>query len=238
LLVACIIVFAHFVETTTGFGATVIALALAAHIIPIKTLVAALVLIAWLQSAWIVARGFKHIGWDILIRRILPLAALGLPLGMWGFSALGQVQLKVVLGTFVMAVAAHELAHLYLSGSAPRPVSRWKGAAALVGGGFFHGLFASGGPLIVYYASRQIEGKRSFRATISVLWLMLNTALIASYAVSGGLGDQSVVLAAYLLPALAVGVLAGEILHTRIREAAFKKMVQAVLFFTGVFLLV
>jgi len=58
VLLSLIIVAAQIVETVTGFGATVIALALGVHIVPIETLVVALVLIGLLQSLWLVARGF------------------------------------------------------------------------------------------------------------------------------------------------------------------------------------
>lgn len=237
LLVALIIVFAHFVETITGFGATVIALALAVHLIPIKTLVVALVLIGWLQSAWIVARGFRHIRWDIFFKRILLFSAFGLPFGIWGFSELASSQLKIALGIFVMAVASLELFRLYRKSPASKPMSAWKGFILLFGGGFFHGLFASGGPLIVYYSSRQIEGKKSFKATISLLWLILNTVLIISYLLGSKMEGQSLRLAIYLLPALAVGIFLGEIFHAKIEESAFRKFVYVILFLTGVFLL-
>ncbi|MFH1438145.1 MAG: sulfite exporter TauE/SafE family protein [Pseudomonadota bacterium] len=238
LLVACIVVFAHFIETSTGFGATVIAVALAAHVVPIKILVVTLVLIAWLQSAWIISRSFRHIRWDVLLKRILPFTLLGLPIGIWSFSALGSAELKVILGVFVMAVSLVELVRLFRSSAAPKPLSLGVSIAVLLGGGVFHGLFASGGPLVVYFASRGIEGKRSFRATLSVLWIMLNTTLIVTYLVSGRMEKESIVLAAWMLPALVIGIIAGEISHAKINEKTFRKLVQAILFFTGVFLVI
>lgn len=238
LFAALIIVFAHFVETITGFGATVIALSLAAHFFKIEVLVVALVLIGWLQSAWILARSFKHIRWDVFFKKILPFSALGLPLGRWSFSVLKSSQLKIALGIFVMAVAILELIRLYQKGSTPKPIASWQGFALLFGGGFFHGLFASGGPLIVYYSSRQIEGKKSFRATLSLLWIILNSALIISYLAGSKMRTESLNLAFYLLPALVVGIFLGEISHTKIKESTFKKLVYIILFLTGVFLLI
>ena len=234
LLVACIIAFAHFVETSTGFGATVIAVALAAHFIPIKTLVVALVLIAWLQSAWIIARSFRHIRWDVFLGRILPLTALGLPFGIWCFRALATDQLQTVLGLFVVAVAVLELVRFRSNGRAVKPLAEWKGLAVLFGGGLFHGMFASGGPLVVYYAARKLDDKRSFRATLSLLWIVLNSAMIASYALSGRLDVESISLAATLIPPFLIGVVAGEILHARINELAFRRFVYVVLLLTGV----
>jgi uncharacterized membrane protein YfcA len=238
LLLTCIIIAAHIVETTTGFGATVIALSLGVHLVPLEVLVVALVLVGWVQSAWLVSRGFSHIQWKLLVTRILPLCALGLLLGMWCFHELGSKTLKLLLGAFVVLVSSMELRRLFRKGSGSRVLPVPTGLAFLVCGGFFHGLFASGGPLVVYYATRELDEKKSFRVTLSVLWLLLNSVLIGSYCLSGDLDTRALVLAVSFIPALVCGIVVGEFLHTRVNEIAFKKLVQTVLLFTGIFLLV
>ena len=238
ILLTCILVVAHIVETVTGFGATIMALSLGAHLVEVEVLVVALVLVAWIQSVWIVARGFRHIRWDLFLRRILPFCALGFPLGVWCFRSLGGEVLKLVLGAFVVVVSSMEIYRLFRRGSEVKSLPPAVGMGLLGGGGFFHGLFASGGPMVVYYASREIQEKSSFRATLSVLWLSLNTVLIITYAVFGRLMGEPTKLALYFLPALAFGILVGEILHARVNELAFRKLVQIALFLTGLSLLV
>jgi uncharacterized membrane protein YfcA len=237
-LLSCILVAAHMVETVTGFGATVIALSLGVHLVDVRELVAALVLVAWIQSAWILLRSFRHTQGRLLFTRILPACALGFPLGIWCFRALGGEGLKVLLGVFVTAVASMELRRLYRKNTAARPLSRPAGFGLLAAGGFFHGLFASGGPLIVYYASRALQDKTAFRVTLSALWLILNSVLIAFYIPTGRMAGQAPALALCLLPAVALGILSGEILHSRVNEETFRKIVQIVLLFTGLTLLV
>jgi len=138
----------------------------------------------------------------------------------------------------VIAVSLAELVRLHRRPAGARRQSPWAAFAFLLGGGVFHGLFASGGPLIVSYASRAIPDKRSFRATLSVLWLILNAALLVSYLLDGKVEGEPLRLAALLLPALAAGIAAGEIAHARVNEMQFRKIVQAVLFVTGVFLII
>jgi len=135
-------------------------------------------------------------------------------------------------------VAVLELVRLVRTDTSPRPLPPAAGVALLAGGGFFHGLFASGGPLIVYYASRILPGKAAFRATLSALWLILNSVLIALYLPAGRLSGGAPALALALLPAAALGILAGEALHARVNETLFRKVVQVVLLFTGLALLV
>lgn len=238
VLLIAIICLSQAVETVTGFGCTVIALALGVHLVPVQTWVVTLVMIAWLQSAWLVCRGFRVIDWALLLERILPCAVAGLPLGFWCFGVLGSGGLKHVLGAFVIVVSSLELARLFRRGRGSEPLPWPLGIVLLCGGGFFHGLFASGGPLVVYYSSREIADKGAFRATLSCLWLLLNSVLLVSYALTGRLVKEPAFRAAYLLPALAVGILVGEILHHRVNELTFKRIVQVLLFLTGVVLLV
>ncbi|UCD84256.1 MAG: sulfite exporter TauE/SafE family protein [Deltaproteobacteria bacterium] len=237
LLLSLVLIVAHSVETTTGFGCTVIALALGVHLYPIEELIVVLVMIALLQSSWLVVRGFYTIDWRLLSTRILPACAVGLPAGAYLFHDLSGRHLKVILGIFIVIISSAELYRLYRRQESSRPLPPGRGTALLVLGGFFHGIFASGGPLVVYYSSRRIGEKASFRSTLSTLWLLLNTTLLVTYLIYGPLEHSHVMLTAKLLPALLVGIIIGEMLHRWVNEITFRKVVQSVLLFTGVSLL-
>ncbi len=185
----------------------------------------------------LVLRGLRHLQLRLLFARILPLCGLGLGVGALLFQRLGAAGLKHVLGLFVVLVAVLELVRLLRSARPPAPLSPWKASAILVVGGVFHGMFASGGPMIVYYASRSIPDKHAFRATLSLLWLVLNTVLIVSFVFSGRIDGSALMLSAAILPALAFGILVGELVHRKVDELKFRKIVQGVLLMTGIFLL-
>ena len=131
-----------------------------------------------------------------------------------------------------------ELWRLRQSQQTPGRLRPLVGASLLAGGGIIHGLFASGGPLIVYHASREIPDKQVFRVTLSTLWILLNSALLVSYAFTGRIDVESAALAGKLLLALAAGVVLGELIHKRVNERRFRVVVQGVLLFTGAVLLV
>jgi len=238
ILLALIIIAAHLVETVTGFGATVIALALAVHLVPLPTLVVTLVILAWVQSAYLIARGYRHIDFAMLFKRVLPICGVGLAVGAYLFSVLDVPLLKKVLGGFVVAVAAVELWRLRRDQQTPGRLRPLIGASLLAGGGIIHGMFASGGPLIVYHASREIPDKQVFRVTLSMLWILLNSALLISYGISGRIDVASAALAGKLLLAVAMGVVLGELIHRRVNERRFRVVVQGVLLFTGAVLLI
>lgn len=237
VLLGTIVVFAQTVETVTGFGGTVMSLSLGAHLVSVEKLVVSLVLVNVVQNGWLVARGLRHLQLRLLLTRILPLCGAGLAIGALLFHKLGSSGLKPVLGAFVVVMAVLELVRLFRTTRQPAALRPLSAAVLLVGGGIFHGLFASGGPLVVYFASRAMPDKHAFRATLSLLWLVLNTVLIVSFVLAGKVDRPAMVVAAAILPALVVGILVGELVHRRVDELKFRKIVQGVLLMTGVFLL-
>lgn len=232
-----IIILAQAVETTTGFGSTVIALGLGIYFYPLKELVVVLVILGWLQSLYIVVRNFRHILWKILLTRILLFSGLGLPLGMWFFQHFGGSQLKILLGIFIVIISLNQLYLYYRRKEQIKPLPFLLGAVVLVMGGFIHGIFASGGPLIVYYSSREIQDKAGFRATLSALWFILNSCLLGNYLLRSQIKIPTLQFTLWLLPALVVGIVIGEFLHHKVNEQAFRLIVYIVLLLTGIVIL-
>ena len=210
-LLGCVLVVAHIAETTLGFGATLIALALGVHIVPLETLIPVLVILALLQSSWLVARWFRHIEWPILLRHILPAAGLGIPVGIWCRGLADESQLRMILGTFIVVVSSVELVRLFRRQTLPDELRWYYRIPLLSAGGIFHGLFATGGPLIVYYASRQLRTQASFRATLSTLWLVLNTVLLIGFWFHAQIGFETIKMTAMVLPGLVAGIILGSL---------------------------
>ena len=54
-----------------------------------------------------------------------------------------------------------------------------KGAwAVLLGAGVVHGMFVSGGALLVVYAAATFRDKEVFRSTLAAVWVILNGLLM------------------------------------------------------------
>jgi uncharacterized membrane protein YfcA len=236
LLLGCILILAHTAETVLGFGATLIALALAIHLFPLETLVPVLVILGLLQSIWLVARWFRYIDWRTLLLQILPIAVAGTIVGILSREKANEGMLKIILGAFIIIVSLAELALLFIR-RIPGGTLRWYYRISLLAaGGIFHGLFATGGPPIVYYASRQFERQENFRATLSMLWLILNIGLLAGFLIAGQLDMEKLKITAMVLPGLIIGIIIGSLI--RVRELWFKSLTYVLLFFAGVFLLI
>jgi uncharacterized membrane protein YfcA len=240
LLVCAIVAAAFFVEALTGFGSTVLTVAFGAQLVPLSVLLPALVPVNLAMSLWIVARNHRLVDRRILLVRIVPLMALGFPFGVWAFRSLSGDRAAWLEGGFGLAVAAlatFELARIRRQGGAARPLSPVVGASTLVAAGVMHGAYASGGPLVVWDLARRGLDKGVFRATLSALWLLLNTALVIGYASAGMLTRETLWLSLAFVPSLLVGLLVGERAHARVQPLTFHIAVLVLLMAGGLLLL-
>lgn len=232
---------AHAIETLVGFGSAVVVLALLSGArMPLEQLVAVLALLGLAQATWNLSRERKKVRWDVVLRETLPLALLGLLAGRWLCGRLPADALKTALGAFITASASLELAALAWRRAGVSDLGRarvpLRQLALAVAGGVFHGMFAAGGPLLVHGISRRARDKSEFRGSLAALWLVLDASLAAAALSSGRIGappSSTLKLAALLLPALAVGILVGETLHSQIPERPFRALAYALLALSG-----
>lgn len=221
LYLAAAVGLAFAVEASIGFGATVVAVTLGALLLPIDVLLPAFVPVNMALSATLFARHRRHVRWDLLGRRVLPYMALGLPAGMLVFSRFGDSGLRRTFGVLVVILSVFELfrmARSHTSAALSPALER----VALIAGGVVHGAFATGGPLAVFVSGRVLDDKAEFRATLSVLWLLLNVLLVSGYAIGGRIGAPSLSLGLLLVPSLLAGLAVGEWAHHRIPLRAFR----------------
>lgn len=207
---------------------------LGAQLIPLDALLPAFAPLNLALSLYLVARHRRLVDLRVLFRRILPSVSVGMAVGLALFRLRAAKALELGLAGFVVALAVLELGRLALgSKTPPRPLAPLPGAAVLALGGVAHGLFGAGGPMVVYFASRELTDKGRFRATLSALWIVLNLVLLVNYASLGLLGRASATVTLTLAPALVLALFVGERLHRRVDERAFRPLIYLLLFVAG-----
>jgi uncharacterized protein len=230
---AGVVAVAFAAEATAGFGATVIALALGIHLYPVKTLLPVFVPLGLFVSSWLAWRGRAHVQRRLLLARILPWMGLGLVVGFSIFEWASQELLRRLFGAFVVTLASVELWRLLREDRVVREIPAPAATAALLGAGVMHGMFSTGGPLLVWALGRGIPEKRAFRATLSCVWLVLGCALTTAYATSGRLDAGTLHATGALIPVLGAAIAAGEWAHHRLDERRFRVLVYALLLASG-----
>lgn len=228
------ILLAYTVEAVTGFGSLVIALSLGALILPIPEMMPVVVPLNVLMTGYLVWRNRRHVYWPVLLKLILPLMFLGTLAGYGLRPWLGDALLRMLFGVLVLWFASRELWRMYRGiQTAPHPAMLSR--ALTFGAGITHGLFASGGPLLVYAIGGIKLDKSRMRATLLVVWFTLNSCLTMLFLIDGTLIPSLPRLIVYL-PLLVIGVLLGEYLHHRLNEQRFRQVVYGLLVITGVLL--
>jgi uncharacterized membrane protein YfcA len=228
LLLALVVFGAVTIASAIGFGSMILTVIFASQLVPLDLLLSAMVPINLLLSAWIALKERAHIDWPLTLRRVLPWMGAGVGVGLLLYNLQDDQALKLWLGVVVLALSLRELWRAHAA--APNaPLHPLVAAGALVSAGVVHGLFASGGPLLVYMASRALPDKRRFRATLSAVWILMNGALLVSYALTDRFSTQSAWTSLALLPGSLLGIWIGERLHHRIDATLFRKIVFTML---------
>jgi uncharacterized membrane protein YfcA len=166
---------------------------------------------------------------EVEVRRVLILALPAVavvPVGAWVARRLPAPMLLVLIGTLVVtalfAVLASERAR----------VLRGRGGAFAAGGlsGFMNGTAGVGGPAMVLYAVSTGWEHRAFVASLQLYLVILNLASIAAK----GLPRLPAAEFVASFSALALGILAGQILSRRISAARARRAVVALALAGGV----
>jgi len=238
-LIFTVILLANTASSLTGFGGTILALPFVAMLIGVKLAVPVLVVQAWVLAVFIFAEAHKSISWRDWAK-IIGFVVAGLPVGLWAAGVLPEDPLKLALGLFTLAVGIYGVARPLPRADSRERLVGWKGralTALLALGGVVHGAFATGGPLIVIYGTRAMPEKSTFRATMSMTWLTLNTILLAQWFIRGSIGVPQLKLAGLCIPFTIAGMAIGTVAHYRVDELLFRRIVYAVLLVASVMLI-
>ena len=228
-LAALVVAAAYVVFGLTGFGATVLALPLLAHLVPLKFAVALLLLLDFSASILLGARSRKGIRFDEL-GVLAPFMLAGMALGLTVLVNLSERPLLAALGVFVLAYAAFG----FLRRGTPAALSRlWAMPLGFLGG-MLSSLFGTGGVLYAIYTAGRIQDKNELRATTAASVLISSSTRIVLFGLAGLLSQDGLLSAAALLfPALLAGFALGSRLHVTVPRAALVRVIYGVLLVAG-----
>ncbi len=225
-----------FVQTVSGFGAAIVAMAVMTLVLPLTIAAPVQTLLGLFLSLLILGR---H--WDALDRRetLLLLAASlpAIPLGVYLLTTAPRALITGALGVLLVLYALWSLR--------PRAVPlvyrpNWAWAigrtAAGFGAGLLGGAFATNGPTLMVYGTLRAWPKETFRAVLQSCFVV-NTIVIEALHVSSGLLTWRVVgYVALGLPLVALGVWAGRLVDPYLDPERFRRVVLYLVLAMGVVL--
>ncbi len=234
LMLALVVMLAYTAQSITGFGSTIIAVTLGAFWFPLPILIPALVILDIGVNAFLSARFHRDANYTFLFRKILPFMILGALPGLFLFHYLDGPYLKMVFSFFVIILSIRELSvHEIRVGGLPSVLEKTFFFTA----GMIHGMYASGGPLLVYGLGKQLGRKGAVRTTLALLWLIISLIMTGYYLYGSTLEIDSIILAGIMVVPVVLGTVTGLSLHNRLNESVFRRLLFAFLGISGFMLL-
>jgi uncharacterized membrane protein YfcA len=213
----------------TGFGAALVSIPLATHLVPLQFALA-LFSLADLASALRVGfenpRNALRAEWT----RLVPMILVGTALGVTLLVNLPRQAAMAALGVFVFGFALY----LLIPHPGRRIVSRhWAWLAGFCGG-ITSTLFGAGGPPYAIYLSQRGLTKEQFRATMGFATLTSISLRVAAFVVTGLLLDPSVWLTAlFVVPAALLGIAVAQRIYLRVSRDMLMRAVSLMLLASG-----
>jgi uncharacterized protein len=232
LFAPLIVLLAYVIFGISGFGSTLIAVPLLAHLFPLQFVIPVVVVLDCFGALTMGTR----LRADVNRRELLPLAPfmlIGMAAGVFLLLRLPAHILLAALGVFVLAYGAH---YALGRGSVIR-LARWSAAPLGLFAGTTSSTFGVGGPLYVFYLAGRGATPEQIRATIPVIFIFTTIVRIVLFA-SAGLFNSAVLLtAALLFPLMLLGLYLGNRLHGRLQRSHLVRIMGGLLVASGASLL-
>ena len=107
--------------------------------------------------------------------------------------------------------------------------------AILIIAGIIHGMFVSGGALLVVYATQVLKDKEEFRAPV---WIVLNSILLVSQIQAHAFNYDNIKLILLSIIPLIVATWIGKKLLKRVSQKVFLNLTYILLIISGISLIV
>jgi len=229
LLLAAIGFLGSIVFGATGFGAALVAIPLATHLVPLKFALA-LFALADIANSFSVGLEKPRNAARGEYLRLVPMILAGTVAGVTLLVNLPRSAGMLLLGAFVIAYAVYAL----FPHESQRVISQGWAWIAGFAGGVTSSLFGAGGPPYVIYLSHRGLSKEAFRATLGLVTMTSISVRVIAFFLTGLLLDPHVWLAAALaVPAALAGVAVGRRIFLKVSRELLMRLIAALLLASG-----
>lgn len=233
LLFLLVLFVSNVIQAITGFAGTVLAMPPSVYLLGLDHAKVVLNVMAWLSGLMIAVTGYRHINW----KELLKMSAVML-VGMFAGIQICRIVkseniLLTIYGIIIVVVALKNLC-IHTEKKLPDFIL-W---IVLILAGIIHGMFVSGGALLVIYATQVLKEKEEFRATVAPVWVVLNFFLMVTQFRSGLVGTADIRLICISILPLLIATWLGKKLVCKVSQKVFLNLTYILLLISGVSLIV
>jgi uncharacterized protein len=227
-----IVLTAYVIFGISGFGSTLIAVPLLAHLFPLTFVIPMMVILDCIGSISMGVRLRADVNRHELAP-LLPFMIVGMLAGLIVLLRTPGHILLAVLGVFVLAYGV-----LYASRKeAVIRLARWSAVPIGLFAGTTSTTFGVGGPIYVMYLTGRGATPAQIRATMPVIFILTTIARIVIFAGAGLFSAEVLMTAAALLPVMVLGMWLGNRLHLNLSRDHLVRVVGALLILSGISLI-
>src|SRR5699024_9972372 len=217
-------------QTSTGFGFSILATPFLILLFDVREAIQINLLLSLVISVVLIYKIRQDVDWAIFKRLSLG-SVIGLPVGIGVFLVANMTWLKMVVGILIIVLTILLILKFR--------TQQTTGKDFVIGGlsGAFTTSIGMPGPPILLYFSGAGLTKEMLRATTLAFYLIIYAA---SFMVQTAFAGTSTIVwtqSLYALPVVLIGLLFGEWLFPKINQDQFRLFVYGLLLFTGGYLL-
>jgi uncharacterized membrane protein YfcA len=228
-----IVLAANVVFSISGFGLTLIAIPLLAHLFPIKFVIPMVVLLDVVASL----RQATKLRGGVYKQELLPLLPFMLSGMVAGAVLLIRLPAEILLlglGIFVLAYGVYYA----LRHDSVFRLARWTVAPIGLFAGTISALFGVGAPLYIMYLTGRGATPDHIRATMPVIFSFTTVGRIILFAVTGLFTESVLLTAAALAPMMLIGLYVGNRLHVNLSRETMVRIIGGLLIVSGMSLVI
>lgn len=227
ILFLLVVLVANTIEAMTGFAGTLLAMPPSILLIGVDEARTVLNVMALICCSWITIKHYRHINKKELVK-ITSFMFLGMLIGIAIYESLS---LHYLLQAYAILIIVIALKNIFIKKtfSIPKIIM----TVIILLAGVVHGMFLSGGALLVIYAVTVLKDKAEFRATIAPVWVILDLVIFFNQVKLGHVNSNTIPLIIIALIPLAVGIAIGNRIHDRINQKHFLLVTYILLLISG-----
>ncbi len=229
-----VVVLSNVIQCITGFAGTVLAMPFSVMLVGYNVAKPTLNLLGVVTSIGVLISDYKAINKKEFFK-IIAVMLVGIAGGTFitQHFELNPSLLYKLLGSVVIFFAIFDT-YLFVRKKTDKELSAPIAMILLISAGLVHGMFVCGGPLLVTYASARLKDSKEFRATLSAVWIVLNSIIFCTDIKAGYINGRFFMVFIVLFLFLVLSILIGRLVSKRMNQKAFLITSYALMFISGI----
>jgi uncharacterized membrane protein YfcA len=226
-VVVAVVAVAAVVQLASGFGFALLCVPLLALVLDPHVAVVVAILLGLFGAVYQAVAGRGHVERGVVLR-LLGASLVGMPLGLYVYAHSSAELLKVGIGAMIL-VATALLACGFRLREASSPVDLAVGLLT----GFLNTSTGTGGPPVVAVLQARAVSADVFRSTASLVFVVVDLAAVAGFALRGDVTWPLALLTLCTLPGMALGSWVGVRVRPLLSAETFRVLVLVLLGLSG-----